>query len=291
MSAWATAHADILFCRNLWLFHQRRRQYLPGFYNTLAYNGSMLTITVSPDCIRVQASGTNFDEELPNSVAYDLETRQPLVFGATPETLAREDPQAWETHWQATTGFSALFTPETPPYQLETMFLDYYQFLATDRKRPGWLDVLLNHWQDFSFRIEGYEAWPAERRQRFAFDLQTQRARRLSVNGRELAIPFWKRRLAFWSEIGFTYLFPIGGFAWIFSQTSLFDRPALYYPALVLTPLLAAILGMAAWMLLARRLVPAAYLRYTARPGSFMRAVWDWLAARLLPEEDHEKQV
>lgn len=242
-----------------------------------------LTFTISPDCLRIQVPGADYDEEIPNLVAYDLETRLPVAFGVSRETMASDNPDYLQA-MQGRIGFTALFTPQPPPEHLEAAVIEYYQALASDQKGPRWLKLapLLN-WYALTFVILDYDAWPAQRRENFEYGLQArQRAAQLKINGRELAIPSWKRRLEFWLRLLLTDALPIGSMAWVLSWIAASDNPAILIPALFIVPLLAAVLGIAAWMLSVRSLLPANYLRYVARPRSFFHGVWDWLAARLL---------
>jgi hypothetical protein len=221
-----------------------------------------LNFTISPDCIRVQVPGTDYDEEIPNMVAYDLETRLPVAFGISRETMAVENPDYLRA-MQGRIGFTALFTPQSPPERLEAAVIEYYQALASDKRGPRWYNLApLLTWYELTFRIQDYDTWTGQRRERFEYGLQArQRADRLQINGRELAIV---------------------SMAWVLTWIWASDHPAILIPALFIVPLLVAVLGIVAWMVSVRSSLPAGYLRYVARPRSFFRSIWDWLAERII---------
>jgi hypothetical protein len=115
---------------------------------------------------------------------------------------------------------------------------------------------------DYSMSILGYKMFPEGRRVALEQTIQAHlRLRRLTINGRAVQIPVWRRRIEFWSRRLLVRIVPLAAVVvgYLFGPRAITSRPAALFAYLV------AILGFSyyggrlLWSLFAREVVPVDY--------------------------------
>jgi hypothetical protein len=246
---------------------------------------------IDTETIQVKVPVAHMDDKLLNLVAYDTEMKIPLEFGVSEAELQRDIPAEWEKV-KDITGFETLFAIETPKYDFENFFFEYYRtniFVKTRRllRKFGWFFADFD-WYDYDLWIQNYKQWPAERCQKFEYMLQiNQKARKLSINGAPREIPLWRRRLEKWIRWLLTGCCPAVlfiGLLFVWGIIAGIDEKWLpLFVIIIILPLLAWFVGTVVWMISMRKLVPVSYLRLFV-PEFTLQYVTEKLAAVLLKD-------
>lgn len=171
--------------------------------------------------------------------------------------------------------------------------LTYALHRETQQRMP-FRYLLIKLFNHFDYFIESASGFDPAYLERFALALQLHlRLRRLVVNGRDLAIPLWRRNLEYWLRLIFVEVLPLAAMLLsVYFMPALFRAnplPFLFFLFLVLY--LLRFLGKGIWMASALRLVPGGYFKSLMAARRFKNNLFDnfWIkllgASQLLREE------
>jgi hypothetical protein len=226
--------------------------------------------------------------EMPNLHAFDRIKGIPVGFGITEEQIANPPPKAKIEE----IGFTPLFTYDMSAdlVELEQLFFEYHTALTHEKIRGKYLSDLtffLVDRYDYELWVEDFEEWPEDRKLALEYMLLLNcKGHKLSINGKAVEIPAWKRRVEKWIRFLLTGIIPYGiMISSLFSlQRSHFTAEGYWHmAAIILLGLCVDLAGQAVWMVSMRKFVPKSYLR-NFLPGLDFQFITNKLAKRFLAD-------
>lgn len=249
------------------------------------------TLKISPDHIWLEVPQAGLSSRILNVVWYETATHQLVSFGESEEEIQPND-QRDEASGASQLSRQALFRP-TSESLFEWMFFEYQTFRVHMLIRtPAVLQWLT--WFggidrfDYELSIADYSSWPVHKRLDLQYFLQrTQKAATLRINGQNVEIPLWKRRVEKGIRSILTWAGPVATILLILFHLDVAD-PAniiLGLSAIILLTAFASRLGSILWAIVLRDFVPRSYLRSIVFGSS--SGVSSGLIARILTEGEN----
>ncbi len=246
-------------------------------------------IQITPSKIRLQIPERNVLIQEDNVVTYDRNRVQMLSVGDNEATLKAQFGKEWNSV-RSKTAFTRLFDPETTGPIFDYVGLEYILEKARSTAYGKWSPLIsLLTRLDFVFSIQGYEKLTLGRRLELEYYMQgAQRARQLTINGNDVAIPTNMRNLEFFLRAVFISLIPAiliyGGMMIAFRMEDFgWETVMLYMIGFILAAIAVYLISTIIWMVTMKRFLPASFLRYqlrNTRPA--LRKIIGWLAQRFL---------
>ena len=244
-----------------------------------------LHITINAARVRLEIPEQKWVFEQENRIAYDRQSNKMLALGESEETLQAQQGAEWPA-FRRRAVFERLFEQSPAGPVFDYFALEFW--LSKAEAAHGRSTILRpNELWDIDLKLDSEEKLSKGRRLELIYYLQ-ERAKTLWINGKEYTIALSRRRLETGLRLLLTMILPLlalyFGLQANFSGLGEFDWQN--WRGLVLAvgaALLIYLVGIAAWMLLARRWLPGGYLRYQLRRVRLPRRLARWLAARLLP--------
>jgi hypothetical protein len=157
-----------------------------------------IRMSFTPETISIQVPDKGFSITEPNLIMYEQNTNFILGIGKSQEEVLK-DYQVKKQDFPNGVCFTPVFNLESKGIDWELEVLVYYstRSLMELYKFPYPPSIV---WYDYDLWIANYEKWEEEKKQLFEYQLQrTYNAHILKINGREVSLPFSKRKLADYS--------------------------------------------------------------------------------------------
>ncbi len=228
---------------------------------------------ITQDRVIIEIPEKNTMLDKPNVVFFDSQNNRILGIGTSEETVrndflkqGKEFPNnsKFGISFQHGDEISGFFDSAIVKYYLAVMYYEKQTFIA-------YVLTTIMETVDYDFQIASYEKWSEQRRLKFEYDLQSQlQTRCLKINGINLEIPIWKRRIEKSSRFLLTraIYIPVALFYFVVTNPNsvfylLAEKSSILALIFVLLFLGALyILSIATWVFIAMKILPNKYFDF-----------------------------